>query len=270
MVIIDQLRELSRLRLSARSIVTIGTFDGVHLGHRYLLNRVISQAKQKNLNSILITFDQHPAEFLNPNTGVTILSSLAEKKYLLSELKPDYLVFLPFENIFNCTPELFIHDTLLSLCKLQKLIVGEDFHFGKHRLGNVDMLKQLSTINNFELEVLFRIKNSSDFISSSLVRNLIKKGELNKANSVLGYNYLVQGVVCESKDKVTQVAIKNTNKLLPEFGLYEVKIINFSENFQANLYKAEIRDGWQVISLRGNLPTFGLSSNIQLEFLNKK
>jgi riboflavin kinase / FMN adenylyltransferase len=268
MIVIDKLKDISRLNLQSDSVVTIGTFDGVHSGHKYVINKVIQAATTTSLNSIIITFDRHPREFLSHYQDVKLLTTLGEKKQLILDLQPDILVILPFEDIFNFRPELFVQSTLKSYLKMSKMIVGDDFHFGKHRLGNISLLKTLSIELGFELEVLYRIKNINDIISSTFIRGLIESGQFNTVNKFLGHNYLFQGVVCENNDKITQFATKNLYKLLPLYGLYEVKIADFEQSFQIDFYKSEIRDNWQVVTFKGSLPSLKIGDSIGVEFLN--
>jgi riboflavin kinase / FMN adenylyltransferase len=268
MIIIDNLKDISRLHLSTDSVITIGTFDGVHNGHKYVINRVIETAKTSEQNSVVITFDQHPREFLSHTQEVKLLTTLAEKQNLIQSLTPDILVVLPFEDIFNFRPELFVQSTLKSYLRMSKIIVGDDFHFGKHRLGNIDLLKTLSSQLGFELEVLYRIKNNNDVISSTLIRGLLESGQFGGVTKFLGHNYFFRGVVCENNDKISQFAIKNPHKLLPPLGLYEVKIENNQNTFKIDFYKSEIRDNWLVITFKGSLPSLKIGDTIAAEFIN--
>ena len=120
MTVVDSISHLRNLRLASPSVVTIGTFDGMHSGHRRLINRVITQANEQHANSIVVTFDLHPREFLNSDSTTTrILSTLPEKKKLLDNLKVDFAVVLPFAEIFNLSPESFVEEILFRHLKMK-------------------------------------------------------------------------------------------------------------------------------------------------------
>jgi riboflavin kinase/FMN adenylyltransferase len=247
--------------------MTIGTFDGLHSGHRKLLFRVINQAKDADSNSIVVTFDLHPKEFLDSATSTLILTTLAEKKKLISDLKPDFLVILPFAEIFNLHPEAFVEDILFRTLKIKKIIVGDDFVFGKHRLGNIDLLKNMGQKLGFEVEVMERTKNSKNFISSTLARSLVVDGYMKTAGEILGHNYIIRGLVCETNTKTTQITLKNLNKIIPPLGLYEVKIDNSETTQNFELIKTEIKDNWQVITFKNQIFGYKIGQEIQIEFV---
>lgn len=167
------------------SAVTIGNFDGVHLGHKFVIENLIFEAKSKRLKSTLVTFDIHPRIFFNPNAHFKLITELPEKVELLSKFEIDNLVILPFDEVSEWPARYFL-DFLLNQLKMKLLIVGSDFRFGKDRLGNVDLLKSLSSELGFELKLLSKFSLEGVEISSSLIRGYLEQKNYSKIESLLG------------------------------------------------------------------------------------
>ncbi|MCH7783115.1 bifunctional riboflavin kinase/FAD synthetase [candidate division KSB1 bacterium] len=215
-------------------IVTVGTFDGVHLAHRAIIQDVISKAKSRNVPSTVVTFDPHPRIVLNRNKEqkVTILTTTEEKIKIVQSMGPDRLIVIPFTKEFSETPaDTFVSETLCKKIGLSSLIVGYDHGFGKDRSGDSESLKKLGKLCDFDLEIKGPVSNNLGVISSSNIRGYILGGEIENANKCLGRNYNLSGVVIHGDGKgkelnfpTANIRIDNPNKCLPANGVYIVKI----------------------------------------------
>ncbi len=206
------------------SIITIGNFDGVHQGHKYLIEKIINEAKSSCLKSLVVTFDIHPREYFQPGS-VKVLTTLQEKIELLGNLNPDYLIILPFEKISKLTAEEFV-----VFCKsrfnLKKILVGGDFNFGKDRKGNIELLYKMSRELDFEVIPVLRQDFHNYPVSSSLIREQVGIGNIENVNQLLGYNYFLEARVVNIENSTIDLDIEDKTKLLPPNGLYEVNIAN--------------------------------------------
>ena len=206
-------------------IVTIGNFDGVHLGHQHVLQKVVSLAKQQHRLSGAITFKNTPIEVLRPSTPVENLCSLNQKIELIERLGIDSLFLLEFTKDFSLqTPEEF-----LAKLPISHLILGHDARFGKDREGDKDLVLALSKELGFNVEYLPPFALNGQIISSSAIRNLIKEGRLNEAKQMLGRTYSIRSIVTKGTGTgkrigfpTANVEVKNT--CLPPLGVWAVRV----------------------------------------------
>lgn len=234
------------------SVITIGTFDGVHKGHRLLISKAIFSAKLNNLKSVLIALEK-------PLRKVSGLLSLSDEKIEdLKELGADEIIIIPSNsNILKLTPEKFLKDFLIDLFNVYEIICGVDFAFGKERKGDVKWLKAKTKENNIKLSVVKPLKIKSKQVSSSFVRSLIEKGDIKQANKFLGKNYSFSGIPYKDRGVGKKIGFPTVNinvdnlKLLPK-GVY-VSTISQGKN----LYPS-------VTSI-GTRPTFKNLSNVVAE-----
>jgi riboflavin kinase/FMN adenylyltransferase len=212
-------------------IATIGNFDGVHLGHQSILKVMVEEAAKKNLPAILITFDPMPAEFFLQDNAPARLTKLREKFNALIPFKLAAIVVLSFNHELSCQlPEAFIEKYLIEHCNIKHLFVGQDFKFGKNRAGNVDLLKKYE--NNFSLTLMSDVYHAvlnHKRISSSLIRDVLIKGNLALAKSYLGRPYSMIGRVVHGHKRGRTIGFPTANILLhrkksPLLGVYAVKI----------------------------------------------
>lgn len=178
------------------SVITIGNFDGLHLGHQALMSRVVEKSKMHpNLKSVVFTFDQHPSQFLRPNEVVSRLSSPAQLEGKIKALGIDVLIVQEFDQSFSSlSAESFIRDFLYPKLNPQAFVVGYDFAFGHGREGNFQLLKKIGSDLHFEVEQLPEVKIDGQVISSSAIRKFVSAGEIKKANEYLGRPYMIEGV----------------------------------------------------------------------------
>ncbi len=182
--------------LSDGSIVTIGNFDGLHLGHRMLLDHVLDQAKETGLPAVVMCFEPTPQEFFAPQNPPARLMRFAEKCRALEEYGVDVFCCLDFDaDLRGGSPDWFIQETLVKTLKVQHLIVGDLFRFGKDRGGNVEVLKRAGEEHNFQVSGLASLDSDGKTVSSTLIRRALSSGNLKRAAELLGNNYSMSGEV---------------------------------------------------------------------------
>jgi riboflavin kinase/FMN adenylyltransferase len=185
MKIIRGLPAAKRINLKS-TVCTIGVFDGVHIGHRKIIKAVVRQAHKERKTSLILTFWPHPFS-LTDKAGLSLITSLEERLKLIKELGPDICLVMRFtKSISRLPPEKFLHEILLEALKMHRLIVGENFFFGKGASGDVKFLRRMSRIYNFKLTVMSLKKINGQPISSSYIRYLVNKGQIKLASKFLG------------------------------------------------------------------------------------
>ena len=215
-----------------RKVATVGSFDGVHRGHRMLLGRVVDFAKQYNLKSVALTFNPHPRQVIDSskNNTVLLLNTLEERIALLKQTGVDDVKVLTFDKELSMTSASdFVRDILIEKLKAKYLLVGQDHHFGKERSGDVKHLIDFSSKNDLQVEVL-KLKMTDRKISSSAIRKALLSGDLYSANEMLGYQYNISGNVIGGNQLGRTISFPTANieipkhKLLPKEGVYRVKV----------------------------------------------
>ncbi|MFN3966927.1 MAG: bifunctional riboflavin kinase/FAD synthetase [Endomicrobiia bacterium] len=203
--------------MKKKSVLTIGFFDGVHIGHKKLIEKVVNEGEKKNLRKILLTFDRPPQKV----TG--LLTPLKEKLYILNDFSLDDIQVIRFDKKFaNTLPEDFFYNILIKRFNVHKIIVGYDFVFGKNRSGNIRMLTSLCKKNNVELSVVEPVKLNNKIVSSSYIRELLLKGKIEKANEMLGKFYSLEGEIIKGRGLGSKIGFPTANlkvdkdKLLPQ------------------------------------------------------
>jgi riboflavin kinase / FMN adenylyltransferase len=224
-----------------RNIVTTGTFDGVHLGHRTILERVCNIAKTKNTESVLLTFHPHPRQVLfpapNPQLGAKgamfFLTTLEERKELLEKLGIQNLIIHPFtKELSQVSAEDYVKDILVSKLKTETLVIGYDHHFGKDRKGSIKELKEWGPLYNFNIEEIAPLKENDVAISSSKIRKALQGDDLQTANNYLGYHFFIHAKVIHGMKigstelgyPTANLEIDFENKIVPADGIYAVYV----------------------------------------------
>ena len=215
-----------------QSVVCVGTFDGLHQGHLVVINKTIEQAKRLNAKSIVFTFWPHPHEIIFPQKAVYYLNTFQEKIDLFSKSGIDYLVLYPFNKDFsNKSSKEFIQEFLVEQLKMKYLVIGYDHQFGKKREGKYENLKDCAQSLNFGMEKVKQQSISDELVSSTKIRTLIKEGELELANRLLGYTYFVSGEVTKGRQIGTTIDFPTANvkiaphKIMPQTGVYCAQVI---------------------------------------------
>ncbi len=211
--------------------LTIGNFDGVHLGHLKNINEVKKIAKEKNISSAILTFEPHPISFFQSKNNFR-LTSLAQKLKIFQNEKIDFVIILPFnQNLSEISADDFINKILIKHLNIKHLTIGYDFIFGKNRQGNFKLLEENSKRFNFGLNKVAAIKKDGHICSSSSIRALVSKGEIVFANQILGKNFTISGLVNQGRKLASQIGFPTLNIkpkphiIKPKFGVY--KTISF-------------------------------------------
>lgn len=213
------------------TIVTIGTFDGVHLGHKKILEKIVENAHSQNCESLVLTFFPHPRTILQADSEMKQLNTLAEKTNLLSALGIDNLVIHPFDAAFSrLTAEEFVKQVLVDTFKIKKIIIGHDHRFGRNRTANIDDLIEFGNKFGFEVEEISAKQINEVSISSTKIRNALTEGNIELANNYLGYYYSLTGIVSKGKQLGRTIGFPTANikiveeyKLIPQNGVYIVQ-----------------------------------------------
>lgn len=212
------------------SVVTIGTFDGVHIGHQKIIKKLTKKASEKDLISVVLTFFPHPRMVLQQNSSIKLLNTIAERKEILSALGLDYIYVQEFTTDFaDLTAREFVKTILVDQLKAKHIIIGYDHHFGKNRAANIDDLRTFGTEFDFQVEEISAQDVEDVAVSSTKIRNALKSGDIQTATAYLGYNYYINGTVVEGKGIGKKMTFPTANinvdeiyKLIPKNGVYAV------------------------------------------------
>ena len=214
------------------SIVTVGSFDGVHLGHRAVLDEIARRAESAGRASLLVTFEPHPLEVVNPQAAPLLLTTGPERREVLAQTPLDYVLFLRFDRrLAGLSPEEFVRDVLLARCGMRELVIGHDHGFGRGRSGDVDTLRRLGARYGFEVDVVSPVDVGDQHVSSSRIRRAIAGGDLATAARMLGRPYQLSGRVGQGERRGRLIGVPTINlteippqKLLPPDGVYAVRV----------------------------------------------
>lgn len=221
-------------RLEKPTIVTIGTFDGVHLGHQKILNRLGQLKKKYGFNTVVLTFEPHPRKILFPEqTDLKLITLIEEKLNLLENYGVDVTVVYPFDKDFsNIEPKEYIEDVLLKSLNVKHLVIGYDHKFGKNRQGDINVLKQFSHSYGYEVEEIDALDIDSISISSSKIRHALENGNIELANNYLGHHFFLYATVIPGKQLGREIGfptanlkINSADKMIPKIGVYFVEVI---------------------------------------------
>ncbi|WP_250435577.1 bifunctional riboflavin kinase/FAD synthetase [Hanstruepera flava] len=213
------------------SVVTIGTFDGVHIGHQKIIKRLIDTAKKEGLTSVVLTFFPHPRMVLQNDADIKLINTIKERQDILDALGLDYLFLKQFTKDFSrWSAEDFVQKLLVNQLNAKKVIIGYDHHFGRNRSANIDDLKAFGEQYNFEVEEISAQDVNDVSVSSTKIRKALLEGDIATANSYLGYNFMLNGIVVKGKGlgknigyPTANLYIEETYKLIPKQGVYIVQ-----------------------------------------------
>lgn len=232
--------------------VTIGNFDGVHLGHQMLFSEVMSKAYQHNGTSVAITFNPHPLKVVRPDIGIKLISNCEQKRELIELAGLDVLIIIPFTRQFAATrAEDFVDQVLIGTIGLRELVVGYDYAFGKGRAGDISFLKQQGDLKNFPVTVVEPFYVDGVLASSTKVRELVSSGKMSDVKKLLGRAYQIRGEVKRGKQRGgTELGFPTANlhiseeDLCPRHGVYVTQVI-----YDGKCYGGVLNIGYN--------PTFG-------------
>jgi riboflavin kinase/FMN adenylyltransferase len=234
------------------SFVTIGNFDGVHLGHHMLFSEVVSRAYQKQGTSVVVTFEPHPLQVVRPEIGIKLISTYEQKVELISLAGIDVLVVIPFTRDFAATSaEAFVDDILIRTIGVKELVVGYDYAFGRGRQGNIEFLREQGRLKGFPVTVVEPYYVDDMLVSSSKIRELVSQGRMMDVKKLLGRSYQIRGTVQEGKRRGgSVVGFKTANlhiseeDLCPKHGVYVTQVV-----YDGKCYGGVLNIGYN--------PTFG-------------
>lgn len=228
-------------------VITMGTFDGVHLGHQKLLQELKHISQKKGGDAVVITYYHHPLETIHKSTFPYLLTEKEKKEELLIKYGVDYVLYLDFnENIANISAEDFLNNIIISEVKAEAIVVGYDTHFGKNRSGDFQFLKENSKKYNYEIDIIEPYKINNRIVGSSLIRDLVREGNMQYVSELLGRNYSVSGIVKTGHHIGHGLGFPTINlhpadnhKLIPGIGVYICEV-----DFLGSRYKAVTNVGY--------------------------
>ncbi|MDT3695157.1 MAG: bifunctional riboflavin kinase/FAD synthetase [Ignavibacterium sp.] len=239
------------LKKNKNTVLTLGTFDGIHPGHLKIIDRLVSCSKEKGCRNVVITFYPHPRTILGNDNSVKMLTTQDEKIELLEKLRVENLLIINFTKEFaSLSAEDFIYDYLINGIGLTEIVLGHDHHFGKGRRGNAELLQKIADKEGFIVTKAEAFMIDGEAVSSTKIRNAIAEGDIIRANKLLGRNYEFSGIVVGGDKRGRELGFPTANiklssqeKLLPASGVYAVKVMVENERHTG------------LLSI-GNRPTF--------------
>ena len=216
-----------------KTILTLGTFDGVHIGHKKILKKITQNTENQKYESLVLTFFPHPRMVLQEHSDIKLLNTIDEKIDLLEKIGIENLVIHPFDEAFSrLTAEEFVSNILVDRFHIQKIIIGHDHRFGRNRTANIDDLIAYGKEYGFEVEQISVQEINDISVSSTKIRNAILEGDMALANDYLGYDYFLTGSIVKGKQlgrtigfPTANLKIEESYKLIPQNGVYIVKSI---------------------------------------------
>ena len=225
------------LKSARGGVYALGNFDGVHLGHKEIISKVIDISKAKNIPSGVLIFDPHPRNYFNSNLDDFILSDINTRSYLLEKTKLDFLGILKFDDFMsNLSPREFIEKIIKIRVGVSHLIVGYNFKFGKNREGNVEVLSKICSEFNIDLTIIKQVKNMELTISSSKIREAIEELDFEKVKRIIGDYWKILGEVKQGDKRGREIGFPTANIMMnnlikPDFGVYAVRIEYNNDTF---------------------------------------
>jgi len=213
------------------TVVTVGTFDGVHVGHKKIIDKIVANATANDLKSTILTFFPHPRMVLQQASDLKLLNTLEEKISILKETGLDQLIIHPFTKEFSrLTAEEYVKEVLVESINAKKVIIGYDHRFGRNRTATIDDLIKFGEKYKFDVEQISVEEVNEVSVSSTKIRVALEEGNIKTANTFLGYSYMLTGIITKGKGLGKQIDfptanihIKEEYKLIPKIGVYVVK-----------------------------------------------
>ena len=254
------------------SVIAIGNFDGLHIGHQKVLKEARKKAKNQKIKFGLVTFEPVPTMFFNKNIKNHRINSLSQKIYFLKKIKLDFLIIINFNRFFsNLKPEKFIKKILFDKIKCKYVFISKNFRFGKKRLGDIKTLKNFEKKYSYKMIVTIPQKKREKIVSSTLIRKIIYKGRVKEAEKLLGRPWCVEGKVIRGNQRGRKIGfptcnIKLNSYTLPKLGVYavQVEIDNIKKRGIANIGYRPTFNG-KTLLLEVNI--FGIKRNLYKKIL---
>lgn len=233
------------------TVLTIGNYDGVHLGHQKILSMVLERAKEINGTSMVMTFEPHPLKVLAPERNIKLLTTSEEKARLIEAMGIDVLLFVNFNKEFaNMLPDDFINEVLVKKLNVKEIIVGTNYAFGKQKKGTIDLLRRRGEKYGFHVKAVRNVMVHGNTVSSSSIRSLLLKGAVYEVSNYIGRSYSIEGNVIKGKGRgqsllhVPTANITTPVEIAPKEGVYVVRV-----GLKDNIYNG--------VANIGKNPTFG-------------
>jgi riboflavin kinase/FMN adenylyltransferase len=277
---LTHLNEVERLD---NTVLTVGTFDGVHEGHRALMETVVEKAKKRDARSVVVTFDPHPRTIIHSKSdGIKLLTTLRERAEILETIGIDVLVVIPFTRDFSLlSSEEFVKDVIHQKIGISEFIIGYDHHFGKDRSGTIETLERLGPELNFDVQVVSKKEMGDTTISSTVIRNeIIDYGNMNKASDLLGRPYMLNALVIHGDERGRKIGFPTANlqpehpdKAIPKNGIYAVKV-RVDEKWFSGMMNIGVRPTFDGVakSLEVNIFNFDemiYGKTVQIRFFDR-
>jgi len=247
---------LKDVKHDENTVLTVGTFDGVHKGHQALINTVVKKAGERDARSMIVTFDPHPREIISPGSaGIKLLTTLEERCRRMEAHGVDVMLVIPFDRDFSLkTSTEFIEDIIYRQIGVKEFVIGYDHHFGKDREGSIETVENLGQKLGFYTYVVSKKEVADTTVSSTKIRNtLAEDGDVEKASQLLGWNYTLSGIVEQGQGRGKKIGFPtanlrplNNNKAIPKVGVYAVKVIMDDQRLGGMMnigYRPTFRDG---------------------------
>lgn len=225
-------RNINEIKFDRQTVLTLGTFDGIHLGHQQIIKRVLKCSEENKLRNLIITFHPHPRKVINPEMQLKLLTTNEEQISILEKLGVQNLFIVNFTKQFSqLTPDEFIKNYLVDKIGLSRIVIGYDHHFGKGRGGDVEFLLESGKKYDFEVLQIQPFIIDSEPVSSTKIRTALEVGDINKVNKMLGRYYSFSGVVVEGDKRgrelgypTANIKLSDEDKMLPQIGIYAVLV----------------------------------------------
>ncbi|HAC16603.1 MAG TPA: bifunctional riboflavin kinase/FMN adenylyltransferase [Bacteroidetes bacterium] len=255
---------LSDVKYDTNTVLTVGTYDGVHEGHKEIIRRVVETAKKKNARSVVVTFDPHPREIINTGKDkIKLLTTIDERAHILNVLGIDEMVVIPFTRDFSLlSSREFIEDILIKKIGVSGFVIGYDHQFGRNREGTISLVRELAGIHHFEVDVIEAQEVGTITVSSTLVRKELEvKGNIELADKYLGRPYRLSGLVVHGDKRGRKIGYPTANlkitdvrKIIPKYGVYAVDV-QIDRN--SKIYRGMMNIGYR--------PTFTDDTELSIE-----
>ena len=222
----DIYTDIGSMPFMERAVITLGTFDGVHVAHKAILKEVCLSAENINGKSVLVSFDTHPRKVIDPNFVLNILTTTEEKNEIFRQIGINTIIYINFNSNIAKTGYVEFISFLTQKIDIKKIVLGYNHSFGRDKEGNIENLTKLIPNYGFEIAEIPQQTIDGVKISSSSIRKAVSNGDFLLANTLLGYNYTVNARISSFTENNIFAAAQNTEKILPPKGKYEVKINN--------------------------------------------
>lgn len=274
---------LDDVKRDENTVLTVGTFDGVHEGHKVLIQSVLDTARKYGARSVIVTFDPHPRNIINTGSaGIKLLSTLPERCELLADLGIDEMVVIPFNRDFSLlSSEEFVRDIIWEKIGVKTFVIGYDHQFGKDREGSIETVKELGKDLNFEAQVVSRQEVENETVSSTSIRNALQnKGDVDLAAKFLGRYYILNGTVVHGDKRGKKIGFPTANiqidmskKIIPKKGVYAVWVRVDGEYHPGmmNIGKRPTFDG-EELTMEVNIFSFEddiYGKEVQIQFVDR-